>query len=84
MDSELIFKSVLDEYQRASRNFNDYHSYHEGYAVIKEELDELWHEIMMTGNKRNMELELIQIMATSMRFLTNLIYKYGDHNGKRN
>ena len=38
----LILDAVRREYARAKSSYPAYHSGHEGYAVIREELDELW------------------------------------------
>jgi len=47
-------------------------STHHGYAVIKEELDELWDEIICRGPARYMEDEAKQIGAMALRFLVDL------------
>ena len=68
-------KQIETEYLRASDLYPDLHSNHEAYAVIKEEVDELWDEIKKskrtTGNKE-IRHELIQIGAMVVRFLDNL------------
>ena len=68
-------KQIENEYLRASDLYSDLHSNHEGYAVIKEELDELWNEIKKSketkGNK-NIRKELVQIGAMVIRYLDNL------------
>lgn len=43
-------------------------SYHEGYAVLLEELDELWDEVRKRNpNKPNLRRELIDIAAMAQR-----------------
>jgi hypothetical protein len=68
-------KQIENEYLRASELYGDFHSNHEGYAVLKEEVDELWDEIKKsketTGNNK-IRKELIQIAAMTVRFLENL------------
>jgi hypothetical protein len=53
------------------------HSPHEGYAVIKEELDELWDEIKKKPAKRDnlrMWNELLQISAMAQRLAEDCIF----------
>jgi hypothetical protein len=75
MRPDEALKRIEEEYLRASDLYADLHSNHEGYAVIKEEMDELWDEIKKSketkGNKQ-MQKELIQIGAMVVRFLDNL------------
>jgi len=70
-----ILKQVENEFEIASSLYSKFHSNHEGYAVIKEEVDELWDEIKKSkdtkGNKK-MKSELIQIAAMAIRFIDNL------------
>ncbi len=40
-----ILKDIHDETIRAVDKFGEFASYHEGYAVLLEEVDELWEEI---------------------------------------
>lgn len=63
---------VDDEVTRASGLYAPFHSAHEGYAVIKEELDELWREIMKKPTERSitaMRNEAVQVAAMAVRFL---------------
>jgi len=79
-----IISLVEKELNSAYDKFNDFNSYHEGYAVIKEELDELWDEVKKKKpDKEKMGNELIQIIAMSIRFIQDLIARQGDNNGKR-
>ena len=75
MKPEKAIKSMTDEFRRAQDLFPKFHSNHEGYAVIKEEMDELWDEIKKEkGTKGNeaMKKELIQVGAMVLRFLNDL------------
>jgi hypothetical protein len=68
-------KQIEHEYLRASDLYPDLHSNHEAYAVIKEEIDELWDAIKkQKGIKGNKEIraELIQVGAMVVRYLNNL------------
>lgn len=40
-----IEKDLRYELKKAESEFTEYNSAHEGYAIIKEEFDELWDEI---------------------------------------
>jgi NTP pyrophosphatase (non-canonical NTP hydrolase) len=68
-------KLIEIEYLRASELYPDLHSNHEAYAVIKEEIDELWDEIKKSkdikGNQK-IRKELIQVGAMVLRYLNNL------------
>lgn len=66
----LVWIRVGCEYERAAAKFPKFNSAHEGYAVLLEEVDELWDEVKK--NPRNataMRTEAIQVAAMAMRFL---------------
>lgn len=75
MDLKESLSKMEAEYNRASKLYPRFHSNHEGYAVIKEEIDELWDAIKkekgVKGNKQ-IKHELIQIGAMVIRYLDNL------------
>ena len=62
---------VVKELQRAQERFGPFNSAHEGYAVILEELDELWDEIKGNNGERQLE-EAIQVAAMTLRFLLDI------------
>jgi len=68
-----VIKAVLKEYHRANRIYPQFHSAHEGYAVIKEELEELWEEIKQSKpGKENggcIKTEAVQVAAMAFKFL---------------
>lgn len=71
-------KQVQDELTRARTLFPNLHSAHEGYAVIIEEVDELWEEVRKKNSKRDymqMYKELIQIAAMSRRMVEDVVEK---------
>lgn len=70
MDSRLdkIEGLVLDEFVRASREKGKFHSTHEGYAVILEELDEAWDAIKL-NDIPTATGEMIQVAAMAQRWL---------------
>ena len=68
-------EDVKTELLRATKKFSPFHSGHEGYAVIKEELEELWEEIKKKKLSRDlptMRREAVQVAAMALRFLTDI------------
>jgi len=73
--NELILKQVGEELDQAESKFGPFNSGHEGFAVILEELDELWHEIKNNkdaGSVRRQRKEAIQVAAMACRFVKML------------
>ena len=74
---ERILEDCKLEYERASGMFPQFNSPHEGYAILLEEVDELWDEIK--GNKKEgalerMRKEAVQVAAMAMRFIELIDY----------
>lgn len=65
---EQIAQEVLDELAAATRKFGPFASAHEGYAILKEEVDELWQEVKH-GTKKKAREEAIQVAAMAIRFV---------------
>lgn len=66
---------IREEYQRASSLYPAFHSNHEGYAVVREELDELWEAVKKSKSTQatgQVQKEAIQLAAMSLRFLVDL------------
>lgn len=57
------------EFGKATKKFGSFNSVHEGYAVLLEEMDELWDDIK--ANKDPSE-EAIQVAAMALRFLVDV------------
>jgi len=68
-----VMQEVTEEYKRAASKFAPMHSAHEGWAVIKEEFDELWNAIMK-NDAVNMHEEAVQVSAMGIRFLIDVVY----------
>jgi hypothetical protein len=52
---------------------NSFHSAHEGYAVILEEVDELWDEVkLQTSRPECLRKEAIHVAAMALRFLIDV------------
>lgn len=67
-------KAVGEELARARFKFSKFHSAHEGYAIILEELEELKKEVFRKQTKRNldkMRKEAMHVAAMAIRFMTD-------------
>ncbi len=71
-----IAKAVLlaeNELRAATAKHGKFHSAHEGWAVIREEMDELWEEVKRREpNPEHLEKEAIQVAAMALRFLMDI------------
>ncbi len=75
---ELALKDIIGEYQRAVESNDSFHSAHEGYAVILEELDELKEEVWKKKANRvrkKMYKEAMQVAAMALRFMVDICYE---------
>lgn len=69
-----VVEDVRVEVNRALEKFPSFNSAHEGYAVILEELDELWEEIKAKKpSDEQMRSEAIQVAAMAIRFVMDLL-----------
>lgn len=68
--------TVQKELEHAMSKYPPFNSAHEGYAIIKEELDELWEQVKLKqstkGRSELMEKEAIQVAAMAVRFLLDM------------
>ena len=67
-----VIQAVSAEYHRAVSLHGSFSSTHEGYAIIKEELDELWDGIKKNDHRKFLEKEAIQIAAMAIRFCIDI------------
>jgi hypothetical protein len=68
-----VLLRVAAEVTRVAAIHAPYHSAHEGYAVIAEELDELWDEVKRREkDPARMGAEAVQVAATAIRFLIDV------------
>ena len=78
MKNELDKKAAAASWRelcRARDKHTKFNSEHEGYAVILEELDELWDEIKKKKEERDktkLMKEVVQVAAMAMRFASDL------------
>ena len=69
LSTDDLLQTIKDELARARLKFPNFNSAHEGYAVLLEEVDELWAEIKANGDQTDMRDEAIQIAAMAVRFI---------------
>ncbi len=68
---DLLAAAVSEEFTRAVDTYPPMNSPHEGFAVLLEEVDELWDEVKRKPAVRSnaaMRLEAIQVAAMALRF----------------
>lgn len=67
---------AVREFRAAREKFAPFNSAHEGFAVLKEEVDELWDEVKKGGtqkrSKTRMRKEAIQVAAMALRFIEDV------------
>lgn len=64
--------TALTELQGAMLRYPAFNSAHEGYAVLLEEVDELWTEVKKRPSARDvqaMRAEAVQVAAMALRFI---------------
>jgi hypothetical protein len=72
MSPEEALARIQGEYERAAARFAPFNTPHEGYAVILEELDELWDEVKSKDGLGRACEEAVQVAAMALRFLVDL------------
>ena len=68
----IMLKAKVDD---PNHPFDNLHSPHHGWALLHEEMDELWEEIRKKNefrDKESMREEAKQIAALAIRFMTDL------------
>jgi len=68
-------KEVTEEVANAKANWPTFNSAHEGFAVLKEEVDELWDEVRINQKRRDLDKmykEAKQVAAMALRFMTEV------------
>ena len=63
------------EVMMAQENWPTFNSAHEGFAVLKEEVDELWDHVKTNQKRRDIEAmrkEAIQVAAMAIRFVLEI------------
>jgi hypothetical protein len=75
MTIDKAFQQVKDELLQAQQNYPTFNTAHEGYAILLEEVEELWEEIKHRPRTRSisrMRAEAIQIAAMAIRFMVDV------------
>lgn len=75
MRDEKAYELVQAEVERAISLYPAFRSHHEGYAIIKEEVEELWEIIKRKPDSVKLEElreEAVQTAAMALRFLIDL------------
>lgn len=70
-------EAVYNEVSRAKSIYQeDFNSTHEGFAVLKEEVDEMWDDVK-ANKKEEAVQEAIQVAAMAIRFIAEFgVYPY--------
>lgn len=72
-----IVQVVIDELDRATKIHPEpMRSPHEGFAILKEEVDELWEVVRGKDESRDplaMQKEAVQVAAMALRFLSDVL-----------
>lgn len=73
-----LLAEIRAEYDRAKRKHpRGMHSQHEGYAVLAEEVDELW-QAVKADDTAGARAEALQVAAMALRFLADLYMRVPD------
>ena len=74
-------EAIYKEYMKAKSKFRkDFNSHHEGFAVLKEEVDELWDDVKCNRKEEAIK-EAIQVGAMAIRFVAEFgKYPYDSEN----
>ena len=71
-----IVEDIQTEYIKAVSKHGSFNSAHEGFAVLNEEIDELWDEVKKRDkSKANMRKEAVQVAAMAVRFIHDVCDK---------
>ena len=78
--AEKVLALVMEEVTRASQKYGSFNSSHEGYAILLEEVDEMWDDIKRNRNEHAGD-EAIQVAAMAVRFLVDCVKWRMDESG---
>ncbi len=71
MEQSQAILIVTKELESVRERFPKFNNSHEGYAVLLEEVDELWDEVK-NNNPRLASSEAVQVAAMALRFLIDV------------
>ena len=72
---EGIIETVKVELEIANKKFPLFNSQHEGFAVLKEEVDELWDDVKGNAADSLTKAECVQVAAMAIKMLQSPIWK---------
>lgn len=75
MKAKTAIRLIIEEFHRATAANGEFHSRHEGYAVLHEEVDELWDAVKRNLPDNRLKEEATQVGAMALRFLVDCTYK---------
>lgn len=70
-----VLARVYAEQHGAASKFPPFNSAHEGFAILNEEVDELWQHVKVKQGQRDVDAmlaEAVQIAAMAIRFAVDL------------
>lgn len=68
----IILSELMPELERAMAKWPKHNSFHESFAILKEEVDELWSEIKKKDqNEAFIRREAIQVAAMAIRLIND-------------
>jgi len=70
-DIAWVFDELKRELAEATENFPPMRSPHEGWAILREEVDEMWDEIKRNDFDGALE-EALQVAAMAVRYISDL------------
>lgn len=82
---EYLITQIKNELNRAQENYPPFNTAHEGYAILLEEVDELWDIVKQKQARRDysaMADEAKQVATMAMRFYLDCCTKGGNGYGK--
>lgn len=83
MTYDQALEAIYNEVAEALENWPKFNSAHEGFAILNEEVDELWDQVKVNQKRRDVEkmrIEAIQIAAMALRFAVEVC---DDDTGRR-
>lgn len=78
LDGVPFREAVEQELQRARSGYPPFNSAHEGFAILKEEVDELWDEVKVKQRNRDLQLmwsECVQVAAMAQRIAEDVLLR---------
>ena len=75
---EKVFEDTKVELLAAMKNHPKFYTPHDGWAILREEVDELWDEVKKKPSKRSknkLRKEAVQVAAMAIRFVHDICGK---------